>query len=410
MIYHLHEFHKLALAPLRFAAEANQALLRHPMNLMSYTPAARAIAASLELLESSVRHYQKPAFGLDRTEIDGEIVAVHEKIVHRLPFGQLKRFVRAGDETGALGHPRLLIVAPLSGHFATLLRDTVRAMLPDHDVYITDWRDAANVPLQEGSFDLDDYIDYLIEFLAHIGPGCHTLAVCQPSVPMLAAVSLLSAVDDALTPRTMTLMGGPIDTRINPTTPNELAQNHSLEWFEQTVIQRVPASNAGFMRPVYPGFVQLTGFMTMNLDRHVGAHMRLYHNLLRGDGDSADQHRAFYDEYCAVMDLTAEYYLQTIEKVFQEHQLAVGTFRHRGKLVDPGAITNCALMTVEGSKDDISGVGQTRAAQDLCHALPDDMREHWEQPDVGHYGVFNGHRWRQEIAPRIKAFITRHAG
>ncbi len=406
----MHEFQKSALAPLRFAAEANQALLRLPMNPIRYALMGRSMAASLEIFESGTRDYQKPAFGLHSTKIDGEDVAVHEEVVSRLPFGQLKRFVRAGDKDGALGHPRLLIVAPLSGHFATLLRDTVRAMLPDHDVYITDWRDAALVPLIEGGFDLDDYIDYLMEFLAVVGPGCHALAVCQPSVPLLAAVSFLAAVGDEIVPRSMTLMGGPIDTRINPTTPNDLAQNHSLEWFERTVIQRVPAPNPGFMRRVYPGFVQLTGFMTMNLDRHVGAHMRLYHNLLRGDGDSADQHRAFYDEYRAVMDLPAEYYLQTVQKVFQEHQLAVGTFHHRGELVDPGAITNCALMTVEGGKDDISGVGQTRAAQDLCHALPDDMREHYEQPDVGHYGVFNGRRWRQEIAPRIKAFIARHGG
>ena len=398
------------MMPLRFAAEANHLILRHPLNPLGHTPAGKAMAAASEIFEAGTRHYQKPAFGLNSTEIDGKTVAIHEEVVARLPFGQLKRFVRAGDENGALGHPRLLIVAPLSGHFATLLRDTVRAMLPDHDVYITDWRDAALVPLLEGGFDLDDYIDYLMEFLAVVGPGCHALAVCQPSVPLLAAVSFLAAAGDEIVPRSMTLMGGPIDTRINPTTPNDLAQNHSLDWFERTVVQRVPAPNPGFMRRVYPGFVQLSGFMTMNLDRHVGAHMRLYHNLLRGDGDSADQHRAFYDEYRAVMDLPAEYYLQTVQKVFQEHQLAVGTFHHRGELVDPGAITNCALMTVEGGKDDISGVGQTRAAQDLCHALPDDMREHYEQPDVGHYGVFNGRRWRQEIAPRIKTFIARHGG
>ena len=296
----------------------------------------------------------------------------------------------------------------MSGHFATLLRDTVRAMLPDHDVYITDWRDAANVPLREGSFDLDDYIDYLMDFLAVVGPGAQALAVCQPSVPLLAAVSFLEAAGDPTSPRTMTLMGGPVDTRINPTTPNDLAKTHTLEWFERTVIQRVPAPNRGVMRRVYPGFLQLTGFMTMNLDRHVGAYMRLFHNLMKGDGDSADQHRAFYDEYRAVMDLTAEYYLQTVEKVFQEHQLAVGTFHHRDERINPGAITNCALMTVEGGKDDISGVGQTRAAHDLCRNLPDDMRAHYEEADVGHYGVFNGRRWRQNIAPRIKAFIARH--
>jgi poly(3-hydroxybutyrate) depolymerase len=406
----MHDFQKAAMMPLRFAAEANHLILRHPLNPLGHTPAGKAMAAASEIFEAGTRHYQKPAFGLNSTEIDGKTVAIHEEVVARLPFGQLKRFVRAGDENGALGHPRLLIVAPLSGHFATLLRDTVRAMLPDHDVYITDWRDAANVPLRDGAFDLDDYIDYLVKFLGIIGPGSHALAVCQPSVPLLAAVAIMSAADDPVTPRSMTLMGGPIDTRINPTVPNDLAQNHSLDWFERTVIQRVPPPNPGFMRRVYPGFVQLSGFMTMNLDRHVGAHMRLYQNLLRGDGDSADQHRAFYDEYRAVMDLPAEYYLQTVQRVFQEHQLAVGTFHYRDQLVDPSAITKCALMTVEGANDDISGVGQTRAAQDLCSALPDAMRAHWEQPDVGHYGVFNGRRWRSEIAPRIKSFISSHDG
>ena len=408
MIYHLHEMQNTAMAPLLFAAEANQMMLRNPFNPMSHTPVARAWAANWEILEAGNRHYDKPAFGLTSTEISGEAVAVTEDIVVRKPFGQLMRFVRAGDEAGAFGHPKLLIVAPMSGHFATLLRDTVRAMLPDHDVYITDWRDAANVPLREGSFDLDDYIDYLMDFLAVVGPGAHALAVCQPSVPLLAAVSFLEAAGDPTSPRTMTLMGGPVDTRINPTTPNDLAKTHTLEWFERTVIQRVPAPNRGVMRRVYPGFLQLTGFMTMNLDRHVGAHMRLFHNLMKGDGDSADQHRAFYNEYRAVMDLTAEYYLQTVEKVFQEHQLAVGTFHHRDERINPGAITNCALMTVEGGKDDISGVGQTRAAHDLCRNLPDDMRAHYEEADVGHYGVFNGRRWRQNFAPRIKAFIARH--
>ncbi len=406
----MHDFQKAAMMPLRFAAEASHLMLRHPLNPLSHTPAGRAMAAACEIFEAGTRHYQKPAFGLSSTEIDGETVAIHEEVVAHLPFGDLRRFVRAGDENGALGHPRLLIVAPMSGHFATLLRDTVRAMLPDHDVYITDWRDAAEVPLREGAFDLDDYIDYLVNFLGIIGPGSHALAVCQPSVPLLAAVAVLSAAGDPVTPRSMTLMGGPIDTRINPTTPNDLAQKHSLDWFERTVIQRVPAPNPGFMRRVYPGFVQLSGFMTMNLDRHVGAHMRLYQNLLRGDGDSADQHREFYNEYRAVMDLPAEYYLQTVQRVFQEHQLAVGTFYHRDQLIDPSVITDCALMTVEGANDDISGVGQTRAAQDLCSALPDAMRAHWEQPDVGHYGVFNGRRWRTEIAPRLKAFIARHDG
>jgi poly(3-hydroxybutyrate) depolymerase len=322
----------------------------------------------------------------------------------RRTFCQLKHFrrdVRRDD-------PKLLIVAPLSGHFATLLRGTVEAMLPTNDVYITDWRDARSVPLDEGPFDLDDYIDYVIEFLHFLGPDTHVLAVCQPSVPVLAAVSLMSEAGDPCVPKTMTLMGGPIDTRINPTMPNELATTRSIEWFEHSVIHRVPVLYPGYMRRVYPGFLQLTGFMQMNLDRHVGAHIKLYQHLISGDGDSAAAHRDFYDEYRAVMDLPAEYYLQTVKTVFQDHALPCGTFEHRGRLIDPAAIQKTALFTVEGERDDISGVGQTKAAHDLCVNLPKSKQNHYEQKSVGHYGVFNGRRWREHIAPRVAKFIRKH--
>jgi poly(3-hydroxybutyrate) depolymerase len=406
MLYHLHELHRAALTPLRFAAEVNVNLLRHPLNPLAYTPGGRAVAAACDLFENTTRHYGKPAFGLHQTAIDGERVTVRERIVGRRPFCQLKHFERDGAERR--GDPRLLIVAPLSGHYATLLRGTVQAMLPAHDVYITDWRDARMVAHGAGPFDLDDYIDYVIGFLRELGPGTHVMAVCQPSVPVLAATALMAADGDAATPRSLTLMGGPIDTRISPTVPNRLATQRSLEWFEHTVITRVPLSYPGFMRRVYPGFVQLTGFMTMNLDRHVGAHLRLFNHLVRGDGDGARAHREFYDEYRSVMDLPAEYYLQTVRQVFQEHQLPRGAMKSRGRAVAPTAIERTALMTVEGELDDISGLGQTRAAHDICPSIPAARRAHYVQEGVGHYGVFNGRRWREQIAPRVAAFIRAH--
>jgi poly(3-hydroxybutyrate) depolymerase len=408
VFYHLHELHRAALTPFRLAAEANQFFLRHPFNPLSLTHGGRAVAAMCELFETTTRPYEKPAWGLKTTTVAGKRTRVRQRVVAEKPFCDLVRFEREGDEDGALGQPRLLLVAPLSGHFATLLRGTVKALIPDHDVYVTDWRDAKLVPKREGQFDLDDYIDYVIDFLHVLGEGTHVMAVCQPSVPVLAAVAFMSKVGDPMVPRTMTLMGGPIDTRENPTVPNDLATGRSLDWFENTLTHRVPPMYPGAMRRVYPGFLQLLGFVSMNLHRHVGAHMQQFHHLVRGDGDSAAAHRRFYDEYLAVMDLPAEYYLQTVKRVFQEHQLAVGTFHHREELIDPAEITKCALMTVEGEKDDISGVGQTRAAQILCSSLTDAMREHYEQPGVGHYGVFNGRRWRDEIAPRVKSFIARH--
>lgn len=401
MLYYLHEWQRASLAPLRLAAEANMRLFRHPMNPASYTHGGRAFAAACEIFETAVRRHPKPRFGLATTTIDGRKVAVRERILHRKPFCQIKHFERATTRAD----PRLLIVAPLSGHYATLLRGTVAAMLPDHEVYVTDWRDARQIPLSEGAFHLDDYIDYLIEFMRLLGPDLHVLAVCQPSVPALAAAALLAEDGDPALPRTLTLMGGPIDTRINPTVPNALASRHSLAWFERHAIQHVPFGFPGAMRRVYPGFLQLTGFMSMNLERHVDAHIRLFNHLVEGDGEGVAAHRAFYDEYRAVMDLPAAYYLDTVARVFQKHDLPLGRFRHRDRPVRPEAISAMGLMTVEGEKDDISGPGQTAAAHRLCPAIPAARQQHYLQHGVGHYGVFNGRRWRDEIAPRIKAFI-----
>lgn len=403
-LYHLHEMNLSALMPVRLAAEAQILLFRHPNNPVAYTQHGRAYAAMLELFESQVRPYRKPAFGLDTTTVDGREVAVREEIVASRPFCDLLHFRR---DTGRRD-PRILVVAPLSGHYATLLRGTVKALLADHDVYVTDWHDARDIPLAEGPFDLDDYIDYVVDFLRELGPNTHVMGVCQPSVPVLAATAVMSAEDDACTPLSMTLMGGPIDTRRNPTVPNKLAESRSIEWFEHSVVHRVPPPYPGFYRRVYPGFLQLTGFMTMNLDRHVGAHLRLYQHLVRGDGDSAEAHRTFYNEYRSVMDLPAEYYLQTVKTVFQDKALALGTMLHRDRAVEPAAIGRTGLLTVEGENDDISGVGQTRAAHDLCSTLRDDWREHYEQPEVGHYGVFNGRRWRESIYPRVRDFIRAH--
>ena len=401
MLYHFYDFHLAAWEPMRAFAKAGEALFSHPGLPFSYTSTGRAAAAVCELVERTTRRYRKPAFGIEEVTIDGRRVAVTEEHVLEEPFCRLKHFRRAGKHKD----PRVLIVAPLSGHYATLLRGTVAALLPCHDVYITDWIDASQVPIAEGRFDLDDYIDLVTAFLEHLGPGTHVMAVCQPSVPVLAAVACMAADKHPDQPRSMTLMGGPIDTRANPTKVNELATSRPISWFERSVVSRVPLGYPGAGRRVYPGFLQLTGFMSMNLDRHVGAHMKLYEHMVVGDGDSARAHRRFYDEYLSVMDLPAEYYLQTVKTVFQDHALPEGTMTHRGRTVDPSAIRKTALMTVEGEFDDISGVGQTRAAHDICTGLKAKKRRHYEQPKVGHYGIFNGRRWRKEIMPRVAAFI-----
>jgi poly(3-hydroxybutyrate) depolymerase len=401
MLYTLYDLQLAAWEPVRQMAKAGEALFSHPYLPFSYTQSGRAAAAMCELVERGTRRYRKPEFGIDTVTIDGRELPVREDEVLKEPFCTLLHF----HHEGAHEKPRVLIVAPLSGHYATLLRGTVKAMLPGHDVYITDWTDASEVPIAFGPFDLDDYIDQVIVFLEHLGPDTHVQAVCQPSVPVLAAVAFMSADDHPCLPPSMTLMGGPIDTRANPTQVNELATSRSLDWFERSVISRVPFGYEGAGRLVYPGFLQLTGFMSMNLDRHVGAHMKLFEHLVEGDGDGAEAHRRFYDEYLSVMDLPAEYYLQTIKTVFQDHALPEGTMTHRGRRVDLTAIKKTALMTVEGELDDISGVGQTRAAHDLCVNIPKSRKRHWEQPETGHYGIFNGRKWREVIMPKVSEFI-----
>ncbi len=409
LLYQLYELTHAAVAPWRTAAHLGRLMLNNPANPLSYTYPAKAASATLEVFEGLTRQYGKPEFGIETINVNGARVAIDEVEVMKRPFCRLKRFRRADLELKKRPVPKLLIVAPLSGHYATLLHGTVKAMLEYCDVTITDWTDAREVPLHEGAFDLDDYIDYVLDFMRRLGPDLHVLAVCQPGPAVLAATALLAADDDPMQPATVTLMGSPIDARKSPTQPNDLAASKSLSWFERNVIMQVPFPNPGVMRRVYPGFLQLTGFMTMNLDRHLSAHQTLFQNLVAGDGDSVAGHHKFYDEYLAVMDLPAEYYLQTLHVVFQEYQLAEGAMTHRGRKVDLGQIKHTALMTVEGENDDISGIGQTQAAHDLCINIPDHMRVDYIQPDVGHYGVFNGSRWRAEIAPRIRDFICSFA-
>ena len=405
MFYQLYELNHAAMAPFRAAADVMRLAYANPLNPWSQTPFGRTIAASLEMFERTTR-YGKPEFGLNETVVGDKTVKVREEIVWSRAFCNLLHFSR--NLPAAHRDPRILIVAPMSGHYATLLRGTVEALLPSADIYITDWIDARMVPMTEGTFDFDDYVDYVIEMLRFLGPDTHVIAVCQPSVPVLAAAAVMEEANDPLSPASMTLMGGPIDTRINPTAVNKLAKDKPLEWFADNVIMNVPWPQPGFMRPVYPGFLQLSGFMSMNLDRHVIAHKEFFMHLVKNDGEP-EKHRDFYDEYLAVMDLTAEFYLQTVDQVFIKHALPKGELVHRGKLVDPSAIRNVALLTVEGENDDISGVGQTKAAQTICTNIPDNMRMHYLQPDVGHYGVFNGSRFRREIAPRIVSFVNEHS-
>ena len=409
MFYQLYESTHAALQPARAYADAVKLFYSNPLNPFSHMPLGRSVAAMAELFERTTRRYGKPAFGLDKTVVDFKPVAVTERVVWSRPFCNLIRFERSMPE-GSRPSPRLLIVAPMSGHYATLLRGTVEAMLPYADVYITDWTDARMVPLAEGKFDLDDYIDYVIDMLHALGPDTHVMGVCQPSVPVLAAVAVMEARGDRFAPASMTLMGGPIDTRRNPTAVNQLAEQKSLDWFRDNVVMQVPWPAPGFGRDVYPGFLQLSGFMSMNLDRHIIAHKDFFMHLVKNDGDGAEKHRDFYDEYLAVMDLTAEFYLQTVDTVFIRHALPKGEMTHRGQPVNLAAIRNVALFTVEGENDDISGLGQTQAAHDLCTNIPQEMKAHYMQPAVGHYGVFNGSRFRAEIVPRIADFMASHGG
>ena len=404
-MYWMYEMAHASLNPARAITDATKILFQNPLNPWSHTDVGKSVAAACELFERTTRRYGKPEWGIYDTEVNGIRTPVEIRSIWERPFCRLLHFDR--KLTRPLRHPasRVLIVAPRSGHYATLLRGTVEAFLPTHDVYITDWSDARMVPLSDGRFDLDDYIDYVIEMLHVLGSNMHIIAVCQPSVPVVAAVSLMEAARDPYVPISMTLMGGPIDTRRNPTSVNKLAEERGLDWFRAHVITKVPFPNPGFGRNVYPGFLQLNGFITMNLDRHMDAHKALFRNLVKGDGDLVDKHRDFYDEYLAVMDLAAEYYLQTVDTVFVKHALPKGQMTHRGKPVDPSKIKRVALMTVEGENDDISGLGQTEATHSLCTWIPAHRRIHYVQPGVGHYGVFNGSRFRSEIVPRINDFM-----
>lgn len=410
MLYSMYEFNRMAMTPWRAAANATRRTLRAPWNPMGDTMAGRTMAAAAELFESITRRYAKPDWMLDKTEINGQCVGVSQEIAWSKPWCDLIHFERDDDAlVAARGSdkpdPKVLFVAPMSGHYATLLRGTVETFLPDHEVYITDWADARMVPVTDGRFDLDEFVAYVREMISLLGPDVHVVAVCQPGPPTLAAISLMAQDDDPNRPATMTFMGSPIDTRLSPTVPNKLAEEKPFDWFANNLIHTVPAPNPGAFRRVYPGFLQLAGFMNMNLDRHVDAHWSFFNHLVEGDGDSAEKHRTFYDEYLAVMDLSEEFYLQTITDVFQEHKLARGEQEHHGQLVDPSAIKDVALLTVEGENDDISGIGQTQAAHTLCSSLPDALQMDWIQPDVGHYGVFNGRRFREQIAPKMKAFM-----
>jgi poly(3-hydroxybutyrate) depolymerase len=404
VLYQLYEFNYAAAAPLNLLAQAIQTALKHPWMPGGQSELGRMVGAAAEMLERSTRRFRKPEFGLTETIVGGQRVAVSEEIALEKPFCKLKHFVRATDRDD----PRVLLVAPLSGHHATLLRGTVKALLPHHDVYITDWADARYVPASEGPFGFDDYVDYVIEFLRSLGPNTHVIAVCQPSVPVLAAVSIMAAVDDPAQPPTMTLMGGPIDTRAAPTAVTRLAETHPISWFERTVIHRVPAIYPAAGRKVYPGFIQLTGFMQMNLDRHIDAHAKLFDHLIRGDGESADATKRFYDEYLAVLDLPAEFYLETVERVFQRHLLPRGLLDVHGTRVEPKAIAKSALLTVEGELDDISAPGQTLAAHTICSGLAPELKKSVLQKGVGHYGIFNGRRWREDIMPTVREWIRRH--
>ncbi len=405
MLYALHEMQHSALAPWTTLAKANLDLLTSPFNPFAHLPATKSMAAGAELFLRLTHRYEKPTFRLDTTPIDGVDVAVAERVEIEKPFCHLLHFVRDTQRQD----PKVLLVAPLSGHFATLLRDTVRALLPNHDVWVTDWIDAKMVPLSEGPFHLADYVDYVREFITHVGDGMNVISVCQPTVPVLAAVSLMAQNDAPIKPRTMIMMGGPIDARKSPTAVNNLALEKPYSWFDRTLIQSVPNKYPGYLRRVYPGFLQHMGFVAMNPSRHADAHRDFYRHLVSGDGDSAAAHRRFYDEYNAVLDMPAEYYLETIKAVFQEFALPKGRMFIREQLVRPQAIAETALLTIEGELDDISGNGQTQAAHTLCTGIPEANREHFAVPKVGHYGIFSGKRWREVIAPHIAGFIRKHA-
>ena len=411
MLYQLYETQRALLSPFAEFASATSKLYNHPLSPFAHTPGAQRVSAGLDLMHRLSKEYEKPEFGITSVKVDGVDVAVQQQVAVEKPFCRLLRFKRFTDDLAVLtrikDQPTVLVVAPLSGHHSTLLRETVRELLRDHKVFITDWTDARMVPKEAGPFHLDDYVTYVQEFIRHIGPEVHVMSVCQPTVPVLAAISLMASRGEA-TPRTMTMMGGPIDARKSPTAVNNLATNKPYEWFENNVIHRVPSNFAGAGRAVYPGFLQHTGFVAMNPDRHMNSHYDYFRDLIRGDDDSVEFHRDFYDEYNAVLDMPAEYYLDTIKTVFQDFALVNGTWKVHGELVKPQDIETTALLTIEGELDDISGAGQTKAAHHLCTGIPKSRQFHYDAISAGHYGIFSGRRWREKVYPTVRDFIAKH--
>ena len=410
MLYQIYETQRALMSPFAEFASASAKLYDHPLSPFAQFPLSQRVSAGFELLHRLAKEYEKPPFGITSATVAGVEVAVQEQVALKKPFCRLLRFKRFTDDSRALEimkeQPTVLVVAPLSGHHSTLLRDTVKSLLHDHKVYITDWTDARMVPLSEGAFHLDDYVEYVQEFVRRCGPRVHVISVCQPTVPVLAAVSLMASRGEP-TPLTMTMMGGPIDARKSPTAVNNLAMNKSHSWFENNVIFRVPGNFPGAGRRVYPGFLQHTGFVAMNPDRHMSSHYDYFSDLIKGDDDSAESHRQFYDEYNAVLDMPAEYYLDTIKTVFQDFALVNHNWHVHGELVKPQDITGTALLTIEGELDDISGAGQTRAAHDLCTGIPKSRQFHYDAEGAGHYGIFSGRRWREKVYPEVRGFIQR---
>jgi poly(3-hydroxybutyrate) depolymerase len=408
MLYQMHEMNRTLLSPLIQWAEASSKLFTNPVSPFAHTPFAQRIAAGYELMFRLGKDYEKPSFGITSVDIDGQRVSVIEDIELEKPFCKLLHFRKESRNSKQTKQPKILLVAPLSGHHATLLRDTVKTLLPEHDVYITDWTDARMVSMDHGAFHLHDYVYYVQDFIRHLGPNLNVISVCQPTVPVLAAISLMASNKEANLPKTMVMMGGPIDPRKAPTQVNDLATNKPFSWFENNVIYSVPPNYPGYGRRVYPGFLQHAGFVAMNPKRHAQSHWEFYLHLREGDNESAEEHRKFYDEYNAVLDMPAEYYLETIKTVFQDHALPLGTWEVEGQLVRPQDIKDVALLTIEGELDDISGLGQTRAAHELCAHIPKEMKQHFTAPKCGHYGIFSGRRWREVIAPKIGEFIRAH--
>ncbi len=405
MLYHMHELQKSWLSSASTWASIGAEMLSNPALPFGYMGMGPMASSALEVFAHATATYGKPAWGIESVTVGKEAHPVVEATVVNKPFGDLKRFERENLPEDA---PRLLIVAPMSGHYATLLRGTVERMLQEYVVYVTDWADARTVPLHEGQFDLDDYMDYVIEFLEHIGPGAHAMAVCQPSVPVFAATAIMNRDGHECAPKTLTMMGGPIDTRCSPTSVNDLAMERPIEWFRHNVIATVPMQYRGAGRQVYPGFMQLAGFMSMNLGNHMMSHYEMFKHLTVGDEASAQATKDFYDEYRSVCDMTAEFYLQTVQEVFQDHAIPNGTFMHRGKRIDLGDITTTALLAIEGERDDISGLGQTRAALELTPNLDVSKKRYYMAEGAGHYGIFNGSKWRGKIAPVVEEFVAAH--